>query len=541
MSAPSRQTLRAVVVRFLRQRPGYALLLALPLGASAGISAIYLHSALARRAAVQQAAEVLGSNLLAVAHDHVDHGVSQKLTHLYRRLREEELRAAGTPDLKALLAVLWQLQDSLVRCQCDAAAPVTAIGLTVPSTGATAVRPASDTALAALLGRLPALQSGQGELHHEGTARMPLTRALTALRSPRRGTLVIAVQLDPALLVAPFQAALDARLARTTGADSATRAGVDAGLSIDHPFGARLVEVPATGRTAVTAELEFAQDGRRQLAYTARLDMTPRLVALLVPGGLPLSPWPLVGGALALSIVLTAVALVGLARLHELMLLREQFVAGVTHEFRTPITQILLYGETLLLERPTPVARERAAAVIVREARRLSHLADNALAFARARRAEVSLAPTRIDLGAVVQAAAGECSLLAAERGAEVAIDATPGTTFARADARSLEQVVRNLVENAVRHGPEGQVVRVWAGTTDGMACLRIDDQGPGVPPAERTRLWEPFARGASTTAPGTGLGLSIVKQLVELQDGRVSIADAPGAGARFEVLLPLA
>ncbi len=117
-------------------------------------------------------------------------------------------------------------------------------------------------------------------------------------------------------------------------------------------------------------------------------------------------------------------------------------------------------------------------------------------------------------------------------------------------DAAAVRQIVINFIENALKFGPDGQTVTVTldlerpaSGGAGGLLRLSVDDEGPGVPPADRDRIWQPFVRlaeGGSAPA-GTGLGLSVVRQLVAELGGRWSVCDAPGRGARFRVELPLA
>jgi signal transduction histidine kinase len=106
----------------------------------------------------------------------------------------------------------------------------------------------------------------------------------------------------------------------------------------------------------------------------------------------------------------------------------------------------------------------------------------------------------------------------------------------------SLDRVVTNLIENGLRYGPEGQMVRVALAQDSGGLRIEVDDQGPGVAISERSRVWEPFARGGAARnggASGVGLGLAIVRHLVESAGGSVSIDDSPTGGARFGVTLP--
>jgi signal transduction histidine kinase len=120
----------------------------------------------------------------------------------------------------------------------------------------------------------------------------------------------------------------------------------------------------------------------------------------------------------------------------------------------------------------------------------------------------------------------------------------------AHADPAALRQVLLNLLDNAVRYGPPGQTVTVGASADDaGGVAIWVDDEGPGIPPASRGRVWEPFVRlparagpaRAPAATPGSGLGLAVVADLARLQGGRAWVRDAPGGGARVGVTLPAA
>jgi signal transduction histidine kinase len=133
---------------------------------------------------------------------------------------------------------------------------------------------------------------------------------------------------------------------------------------------------------------------------------------------------------------------------------------------------------------------------------------------------------------------------------AGTAVNGMVGSAGAWVDAAALRQIVINFIENALKFGPDGQTVTVRIdldrpahGGVDGLLRLSVDDEGPGVPPADRERIWQPFVRlaeGGSAPA-GTGLGLSVVRQLVAELGGRWSVCDVPGRGARFRVEVPLA
>lgn len=264
----------------------------------------------------------------------------------------------------------------------------------------------------------------------------------------------------------------------------------------------------------------------------------------LLIGGLPASRLPQIGALLGLTLVLGSGALLLLRREQQLTRLRDDFVSSVSHELRTPLTQIRVMSE-LLAEGGFKSApeEERAREVIRREALRLTTLVDNVLQFARMRRAPVALPVRVLALGDVITEACDALVPLSAARGVRLEVRSADRIRV-EADRDAVVQILRNLLENAIKYGPEGQTVRVGVEATDGVARLVVEDQGPGVPLAERERIWQPYqrlARDRRAAGAGTGLGLSVVAELSALLRGRAWVEDATGGGARFVVELPRA
>ena len=243
-----------------------------------------------------------------------------------------------------------------------------------------------------------------------------------------------------------------------------------------------------------------------------------------------------------LSLVLAAVTILHLWRERELVRARRDFVASVSHELRTPLAQIRMFSETLLLGREeSEEERLRWTAVIGREARRLGDLVENILLFSHIDASRVRLEPERTDLGELAEEAVEAYVPVAASRRMRIVADA-PSRIYAVADPRALRQVVVNLIDNALKYGPAGQTVSVEVERDGTWARLTVSDEGPGIPAADRARLWRPFVRlgTGGSTAGGSGIGLSVVRSLVTQHGGQVSVEDAPGGGARFVVRLPL-
>jgi signal transduction histidine kinase len=279
-----------------------------------------------------------------------------------------------------------------------------------------------------------------------------------------------------------------------------------------------------------------------------------RYVEAAMPSG---SERLMLGGVLLLGLGFAAAAALGLRRQYKLGEARRTFVAAVSHELRTPLAHVNALSETLLLGRAeSPEQAQRWLRAIHREGRRLSVLTENVLLHARGERRGIRAAPQWTDLGAVVRDAVGLVEAQAQARSARIviagtAVDGPAGAAGGWVDAAAVRQIVINLIENALKFGPDGQTVTVTLdlerpaapGGAGDLLRLSVDDEGPGVPPADRDRIWQPFVRlaeGGSAPA-GTGLGLSVVRQLVAELGGRWSVCDVPGRGARFRVELPLA
>jgi signal transduction histidine kinase len=168
---------------------------------------------------------------------------------------------------------------------------------------------------------------------------------------------------------------------------------------------------------------------------------------------------------------------------------------------------------------------------------------ENVLLHTRGELRDARLDLQPVDVGEVVREVVATMDAAAAAQRSRLRA-VTPPALEATADAGALRQVLLNLLDNALRYGPEGQTVTLTVTPPRAAGdplVLTVDDEGTGIPPAERRRVWTPFVRlgdrGGATG--GTGLGLSVVRALVHQHGGRVDVGDAPGGGARFLVTLP--
>ncbi|MEP7344526.1 MAG: HAMP domain-containing sensor histidine kinase, partial [Gemmatimonadaceae bacterium] len=272
------------------------------------------------------------------------------------------------------------------------------------------------------------------------------------------------------------------------------------------------------------------------------VSLAEALAPSLIIGGLPRSQTPALLALLAVTSVLVLTAALQLRRERAFAALREDFVSGVSHEIRTPLAQIRLFSETLRLGRVrTDAERERSHEIIDQEARRLAHLVDNLLHFSRAERGAVRITKERVDLGRLVSDVVDHFRPMASSRRVVVETSVDP-TLEAEVDPNAVRQIILNLLDNALKYGPDGQVITVSTTRRRVGILLAVSDQGPGVPVEARSRIWDRFWReeGArNSSVVGTGIGLAIVRELVTLHGGRAVVTNAVGGGARFEIRLP--
>ena len=276
-------------------------------------------------------------------------------------------------------------------------------------------------------------------------------------------------------------------------------------------------------------------------ALNVEIRLDPAAAEMLVIGGLPSSRLPFILGLFLLTAGLIAAALLQLRREQELDRLRTQFVSNVSHELRTPLAQIRMFAETLLLGRVrSDEERQRSLAIMDREARRLAHLVENVLLFSRSERSSVKLERQRTELQPLFGQMVESFRPLAEAQGNSLTVTAEP--IAIHVDPGAVQQIVLNLLDNAVKYGPNGQHVTVTALLREGWARIAVEDQGPGVPEGDRTRVWERFGRlerERKSAVAGAGIGLAVVAELTRLHEGRCFVEEGDGGGARFVIELP--
>lgn len=283
----------------------------------------------------------------------------------------------------------------------------------------------------------------------------------------------------------------------------------------------RLVDETLSTHKPAEAEIRFhdLEDRSMQVYATPLLDQTQ--------GG---------GGAL--------LVLHDLTRIRRLERMRRDFVANVSHELKTPLTSIKGFVETLLdgaLEQPEEATR--FCTIIAKQVDRLQAIIEDLLSLSRieqeAEQGQVVLKPA--NLRDVLHTGLMSCAHQAAEKGITVDIHCDPDCT-ARINVPLFEQVVVNLIDNAIKYSDPGKKVTIEVGPTGPNWEIRFQDQGCGIEAVHLARIFERFYRvdkARSRKVGGTGLGLAIVKHIISAHNGRIRVESQPGLGSTFTVVLP--
>ncbi len=224
--------------------------------------------------------------------------------------------------------------------------------------------------------------------------------------------------------------------------------------------------------------------------------------------------------------------------------IRRDFVANVSHELRTPLTAIRGYVEALLDEAPGDGPTRKFLDVIQRHAGRMERLVRDLLRLARLDAGQETLDLAECQVAPLFDDVQADLAPVIERRGHHVTTRVEPGAEAVRADPAKLHDVIRNLVENAVHHTPDGTTIQLSAEPNGDAIRLAVADSGPGIPVNDRQRVFERFyrvdkARARAAEEGGTGLGLAIVKHLVGLHAGRVDVSDREGGGTVVTVTLP--
>ena len=233
-----------------------------------------------------------------------------------------------------------------------------------------------------------------------------------------------------------------------------------------------------------------------------------------------------------------------ITRLERLERVRQEFLSNVSHELRTPLTAILAFVESLEDgAAEDPETSRRFLSIIRRNSERMRDLINDILELSAIEAGTVSVEPAPLCLASHVQDCFTSLGARASERQVELRNEVPP-EVFIQADARRLEQMLTNLVDNAIKFNREGGAVIVGHERTGGRDRIHVSDKGEGIPAEHLVRIFERFYRvdrARSRALGGTGLGLAIVKHLARAHGGEATVRSAPGEGSTFTIELPVA
>lgn len=228
-------------------------------------------------------------------------------------------------------------------------------------------------------------------------------------------------------------------------------------------------------------------------------------------------------------------------RLERTESMRRTFIADVSHELRTPIASIAAAAETLAEAEPDEAESKHLLDLIRRQSDRMRELIDDLMDLAQIESGAVELERSDLSLASLLSETAADFSAAAAARRIYLVTEADPSLSV-EGDRRRLSQVVRNLIDNAIKFSPEAGTVTLSARREGKDAILSVTDEGPGIPHSERDKIFQRFYqvdRSRSKSRPGAGLGLAIAKHLVQLHGGAVEVESELGRGSTFRVRFP--
>ncbi len=238
---------------------------------------------------------------------------------------------------------------------------------------------------------------------------------------------------------------------------------------------------------------------------------------------------------LSSCVILAGVAVILFAAEKErrMSAMKSEFVANVSHELKTPLALVRMFGEMLQSGRvASPQKQQEYLDIIVSESERLSALIENVLDFAKVERGRGAYDFAEADVSDAVSKAVAVYKYRAEREGIEIAARIEPNI-IARIDDRAIQLAVINLIDNALKYAPEGKIVDVRAEREGGQVAIRVTDRGQGVPAGDRQRIFERFVRGENTLGKdarpvrGSGIGLSLVKHIAESHGGAITVEEA--------------
>ena len=230
--------------------------------------------------------------------------------------------------------------------------------------------------------------------------------------------------------------------------------------------------------------------------------------------------------------------------LRRLERVRQDFVANVSHEFRTPLTAIQGFAETLLAGALDDPANRRRFVEIIREhSMRLARLTQDLLKLSRIEAGQLKLDFRPVSVSQLIESCVETAQLKAVPRQLALHVILPEQLPAARGDSNTLQEVLQNLLDNALQYTPAGGKIEVSASCSNGHVVVTVADTGIGIPQVEQERIFERFYRvdaARSREAGGTGLGLSIARHIMEAHGGRLWVESAVGEGSRFHFSIPV-
>ena len=248
---------------------------------------------------------------------------------------------------------------------------------------------------------------------------------------------------------------------------------------------------------------------------------------------------------IATMVVLGAIAGQAIQRQMRLARLKTDLVAAVSHEIKTPLSSMRLLVDALLEDGELDLRKTREyLTLIARENVRLSRLIDNFLTFSRMERNRQRFEFAETEASKVVDAAVEAAGERFQAPGCRFDVELLPGLPALRADQDALVAVLLNLLDNAYKFSPEEKHIRLRAFPEPGRVCFAVADNGIGIAPRERKKIFRRFYQAdqrLSRAAGGWGLGLSIVEFIVRAHGGQILVESQPGVGSTFMIALPCA
>jgi two-component system sensor histidine kinase GlrK len=227
--------------------------------------------------------------------------------------------------------------------------------------------------------------------------------------------------------------------------------------------------------------------------------------------------------------------------------MKTEFLAHVSHELRTPMASIQEGTHLLLDEIPGPLAQEQRTIlrIMADSSRRLIHLISTILDLSKMEAGMMEYRIVPVDLQRIGETSINKVRLLADSKHVQLVLESIGERTWVKADAARLEQVLDNLLSNALKFSPEGGVVKVQMKPDPqaGVLEVSVSDTGPGIAPEDLPHIFERFYQGRTKGkhTAGSGLGLALVKKVVEAHGGRIWIESEKGKGATVRFILRLA